>query len=391
MIRIEHSNIDKIVDKHYSFVYNDAIGRLNFYIDLFDCLGNGVVVPSAKTICERYDFKRDVTPKTLINPFLKNNKKKKKQKYKVTINEINSVLFTNTKHIIKDSNNLTYFRSLYQFFVHIKNDIKLIITGPPADIDSFNHDSRYTQQSNELYKKCIENIFRYEEFTKVGLQNKSGENWNSYRLTSNLNISTCPYCNRNWINTVTTSGFEKVVNPQLDHFFCKAIHPLLRLSFYNLIPSCDTCNSRLKGQDKFNLKDYLHPYISSYGDRVKFRALALNTESAMGSANDYSITLEFDEFTNSHRSQIEKNHFTFKVNEIYMKHGDIVSELYKKKYIFSVRYLEILSKSIQSYNLTYNEIYKIAFGNFFQSTEFNKRPFSKLTKDIAEQLGMIPK
>jgi hypothetical protein len=49
----------------------------------------------------------------------------------------------------------------------------------------------------------------------------------------------------------------------------------------------------------------------------------------------------------------------------------------------------VLQAGINSYKFNVDEIYRIAFGNYYFEKDFNKRPFAKLTKDIIENLGIF--
>lgn len=60
-----------------------------------------------------------------------------------------------------------------------------------------------------------------------------------------LKISTCYYCEMAYINTYVV-GKEKKRQFDLDHFIPKDLCPILGLSLFNFIPSCQVCNSRLK-------------------------------------------------------------------------------------------------------------------------------------------------
>lgn len=55
-----------------------------------------------------------------------------------------------------------------------------------------------------------------------------------------LNLWSCPYCNRDFINSREDSA-----GAQLDHFINEANYPYFCVSLYNLIPCCGNCN-RLK-------------------------------------------------------------------------------------------------------------------------------------------------
>ncbi len=54
---------------------------------------------------------------------------------------------------------------------------------------------------------------------------------------NNLEISTCYYCNIDFVNTYNTKNGKKN-KFTLDHYFDKSTYPYLALSLYNLIPSC---------------------------------------------------------------------------------------------------------------------------------------------------------
>ena len=69
-------------------------------------------------------------------------------------------------------------------------------------------------------------------------------------IISAVGQTVCPYCNRNYI--ITDSD---VNTAQLDHFFSKTDYPILALSFYNLIPSCQPCNF-IKGTKELSFYPY---------------------------------------------------------------------------------------------------------------------------------------
>lgn len=67
-----------------------------------------------------------------------------------------------------------------------------------------------------------------------------------------LGIKTCYYCETAYVNTYTTwdSGKQETRRQfDVDHFMPKDKCPLLGLSLFNFVPSCQVCNSRLKSTD----------------------------------------------------------------------------------------------------------------------------------------------
>src|SRR5690606_28834361 len=97
-----------------------------------------------------------------------------------------------------------------------------------------------------------------ELFVDSGYINWFLDEKKNYWLANLLDQHTCTYCNREYIFIYKKKG--KGMVPQFDHWFAKKDYPLLALSFYNLIPSCATCNT-IKSSTPFNLRDHLHPYI----------------------------------------------------------------------------------------------------------------------------------
>lgn len=62
-------------------------------------------------------------------------------------------------------------------------------------------------------------------------------------------INTCIYCNSSYINTFSVDGKIPKRQYDLDHFIPKSKCGLFAFSLYNLIPCCQVCNSRIKGND----------------------------------------------------------------------------------------------------------------------------------------------
>ena len=136
------------------------------------------------------------------------------------------------------------------FFQNVIENFKI------EDWEAYNRITKtrdFSQEENRLknifdnvYNE-IEKIFSYKKFTT-----KKKKEYDAYDLAKNLDIPTCPYCNRTYTKTVITKNREKIIRPEFDHWFPKNQYPLLALSFYNLIPSCHICNSNVKGETKFN-------------------------------------------------------------------------------------------------------------------------------------------
>ncbi len=67
-----------------------------------------------------------------------------------------------------------------------------------------------------------------------------------------LNISSCHYCELAYVNTydvIDGSDAKKHKHFDLDHFLPKSKCPILGLSLFNFVPSCQVCNSRIKSNN----------------------------------------------------------------------------------------------------------------------------------------------
>jgi len=217
------------------------------------------------------------------------------------------------------------------------------------------------------------------------------------------NVSVCPYCNRNYINSTykmihcdncnqdlfvidevekecpgcnqEINGQTKVVNTaQLDHFFPKDSYPLFAVSFYNLIPSCYSCN-----HVKLN-KDLKHsPYDSSFSfDDVKFTYIPKSTDKI-----EIKIDSRNPDFKNGIR--------ILGIEELYQSHIDVVNELIWKKEVYSDSYRDGLSKILNQTDLELSEaeLNRFITGHYTDKGDYGKRPLSKMVADIGREIGLI--
>ncbi|WP_419673294.1 hypothetical protein [Aliarcobacter butzleri] len=102
-----------------------------------------------------------------------------------------------------------------------------------------------------------------------------------------LNITVCPYCNRNYIFNFKKSNSLKAT-AQLDHFFDKSTYPYFSISIFNLVPSCQTCNQR---KSKIQ-NDIYHPFTETFNDDVKFK-LKLKDSKFYYDKNSLEIEKDF--------------------------------------------------------------------------------------------------
>lgn len=194
-----------------------------------------------------------------------------------------------------------------------------------------------------------------------------------------MDLDVCPYCNRNYIFALDEKG---KIKPEIDHFYPKTIYPFLAASFYNLIPSCQTCNGfGGKSSEDTYLQDAVNPYLIQ-NDDFQFGYVIKSLDFMSSLEQKGSLKINFIK-------QINQNNSLFKLSKLYEKHEDHVLELItKSKLQYSEKYREYL-KSYEGLSYTNSEIDRLIIGNYTELDELHKRPLSKLYRDIALELGLI--
>jgi len=224
-----------------------------------------------------------------------------------------------------------------------------------------------TNEIPELIKET------YSKFSKFSIQQYCGA-----ELIRNLKITVCPYCNRTFINNFNKDGKVKR-SSQIDHFFPKSSkkYPYLALSFFNLIPSCYSCNHS-KGSKKINLSPY---ELKSSDEALKF---TVSFPKENGGYNLDNIDLQMDIV-----KEFKKNADEFGLEDLYSNHNDIAREIWLKGKVYSEDRIKDLLASFPDLFDSEKEISQIIMGNHLDEEDLGKRPLSKLTRDIARDVGFI--
>lgn len=195
---------------------------------------------------------------------------------------------------------------------------------------------------------------------------------------NDLDITVCPYCNRNYIfNFKKSKSLEATA--QLDHFFDKSTYPYFSVSIFNLVPSCQTCNQRKSKKQT----DIYHPFIESLNDDVKF---GLKIKDSKFYYDKDSLEIEIPKNIDKVNSHIE----TFNIQNLYNEHKDIALELIQKAQIYNESYIDELYQKYEGTLFKNREdVLRHITGGYIEDKDINKRPLSKLIKDISEELDLI--
>lgn len=217
-----------------------------------------------------------------------------------------------------------------------------------------------------------------------------------YDVLKKLNIDVCPYCNRQYISTYLDPDGK--TRPTLDHFYSKKQYPYLSNSFFNLIPSCYSCNSSFKGKIEFTFKTHIHPFTECFDGIVKF---SINFKKGENTAdyiaqfyhNNDTLDIGFEYLVPPNSKKYQKafrNIKTFHLKNIYNRfHKDMVVELLQKQAIYNTSgYAKSLATTFPKLFNSENDILKMILGNYIQNGQLNNRPLSRLVRDISEEIGL---
>ncbi len=273
------------------------------------------------------------------------------------INEIGLKFFTNFKAIIneyKKSNSGVGSReknrkSLIQFINQNFSFFNITITKTSLEEikkEAVNHINSILNHE-ELINDTLE-IFSYKDFV-------DNDTWGRHKVISSLNIPVCPYCNRQYITNYGEKNNEKTT-ADLDHYYPKSKYPYLALSLYNFIPSCQICNSRMKG-DK---EGHLYPYNDECGDKAIFKTSNNSINGILNSkATDFEIEFDIQEHKitqkekdNGYLQRLEKSKEIFKLEEVYKtSHNQYILDMLHTIEHYPDSYLETVNELFDE-NLT---------------------------------------
>jgi len=379
---IDGTELQKLLKKHENFVGAEVLKRIQFYINLFNTLEFLQAHPGthAATIIQ----------KIKIAPLHHTQYLSFVGFITLKPNKFNGAKFLELKKLNYFAPDMQNFTLLSGLLTELKSRAISIIS-----LDLTRGLVRNTNYYIAVQAKfaplgiLLNKIFDYTWFS-----NQQPEStWGAYQLTKGLGMRVCAYCNRQYTFTLS-KGKKKVTRPELDHFLPQFENPLLRLSFFNLIPSCTICNGDCKGDVSFNYTDYLSPYEDNLNHKLlSYDYLPTSYSGAVGDSEDIRIFVKSPgvKLSQNMLAKVNGNIRIFHYNLIINEHRDVVQEIIKKRVLSNDTYLKMITDMFPAARLTIDEAYRMAYGNFFKEKEFNKRSLAKLTKDIAVEIGAVKK
>jgi hypothetical protein len=375
MIKIEIENIDSVKKEYFEGVKQLILDRVNFYLIVFRVIDRQHGFNT--TQIETYKGLSPTTKNSLIKLVGKTKKSITRKKNYFRLQQpkfLFNLFYIHRTDIINILTRLSDVKSLNELILAEVDNLEPLAT-------SYSY-----RWFDERSKALIQEIIPYDKFIK-----KEAKPYNGYNLANALKVNVCPYCNRVYTNTIIGKGNSLIIRPTFDHFFSQKDHPILALSFFNLIPSCNYCNSSLKGSIPFVLDMHLHPYKEGFGTDVTFDYLQIAFNSDKSDPNNFKIILKKNIAINHIKhSKIFGDGFNpqtgsanvFRLQEIYQGHTDVVGELIVKSDKLSPYYAGRIINMLSVLGASKKEFYRFYFANYLDEKDFNKRPLAKLTKDI---------
>lgn len=216
-----------------------------------------------------------------------------------------------------------------------------------------------------------------------------------------MGIKTCVYCNAQY-----AIGFsEKNGNHatyEFDHFHDKSNWPCFASSFYNLQPSCGSCN-RTKSNNKYHFS--LYSCAKDDFDVVKFRLpLALFTEFWLKPQKDLlKIEIEKCEVNQKNISKVRKKKIEkekecilgelkteLRLENLYQEHRDEIEKILLRVKSNPLSYQKQLRTAYNNRNLQmFMSFHEFLYNFSKEPDDVHKQPLTKVKQDIFKQLSDI--
>lgn len=195
-----------------------------------------------------------------------------------------------------------------------------------------------------------------------------------------MGIKTCVYCNVQYAITID----HKRGLYELDHRYPKSKYPFLCTSFYNLQPSCPTCN-RNKNDDSSDFGLYaeegddLYPlHLLTYNSgylKPPFRQSKIN------------IHLVAEDNTDTDAVALAKSHNEqFSIDKTYEMLKDVAEETIWRCQAYDVTYINMFKRN---FGRLYSEesMMRFLYGVYPGQENVHRRPLSKLIQDIIKDMS----
>lgn len=340
--------------------------------------------------------------------FIKNESKITKKKFKeqyMAYGVFNKIIMEVNKELSSDEtkNKTKLEDKLKDRFIYDKFRNKLI----EDQENNYNTEKKFKGKKREdsFFKVTIFNtlntIFNYTSFSNsVELKDSSKKefSWGRHELISKLGITVCPYCDRQYITNYKEDekDEDEKTTADLDHFYIKSKYPYLALSLYNFVPSCQICNSRMKGSEDFFTKPHIYPYEKGFEKDAYFTVSDADFSKIVAKEIDFKVYL----YNHKSDEKISNSIETFKLDKVYAySHNKYINEIYENitenprekldnfANLFDLKDVkdeDLLRRTLSKNGIKIKKEFEETIKKPYLDRIKNNEPLSKLTQDFLD-------
>ena len=229
-----------------------------------------------------------------------------------------------------------------------------------------------TNAAIKTFTEIIQEVLCYKEIRKtVFLQ-----------FVRELGIKTCVYCNTQYaVTDEDDRGYY-----QLDHWKPESEYPYLCACFFNLQPSCATCNLH-KNAD---VREYHSIWNESNIESDELYRFSLTKGSlARYLMTHHSDELKLDMLALKKPEQLELLIEKLHIDKLYDQLTDVAEEVVWMRMAFDHGYAKATRKALAETGLSLTDVHRFILGTYDRPEDIHKRPMAKLIQDVAKQMGII--
>lgn len=204
------------------------------------------------------------------------------------------------------------------------------------------------------------------------------------KFIKKIGIKACVYCNANYVIT----DCENKAYYELDHFYPKSRYPFLSISFFNLQPSCSSCNHSKGAEER---KRYFNLWSSSPSVPLDVFRFSIEKERQI----QYWINLRQEELkidvgvvNEEDEEMLQNMKDDLGLEKIYAEHLDTAEEILWRKKIYDGEYKMYIIEALSELGITNEDINRFILGSYASANDIHKRPLSKLIQDIYNSIDI---
>ncbi|MDL2302804.1 hypothetical protein [Dysgonomonas sp. 520] len=278
----------------------------------------------------------------------------------------------------------------------IINEYEPILAATPQEMKTKIAEFEKIVPSKDVLRKIASRKYSFYEQVVQAMRYEDLRDVEFLEEVKQLNIKTCVYCNAQLtvVVDVRSKYGKKSKKPislgkfDLDHFYAKSTYPFLCTTFFNLYPSCPSCN---------RAKSSKVALFQLYTEDKSANLDVLNFKVDNQSIIDYWISrdsqqLKVDLRPSLGNLKLYKNHNElFRIQEIYNTQLDIAEELVHKAKIYSPAYKKQLINAFGKHSIfpDISMINRLIVGNYTKPEDVHKRPMCLYMQNLAKQLGLL--